>query len=777
MDTHRIISLAVVILLICVSGLWGARLIQDESLQPLQNQTTQNSNTAKSRAPQAVKQQSAQGSQQGKTGNPQETVIPLDQYKQQHPETADRVPGIYLPKSASSASDVPDMNPGNVSSAPAAPPAAQSSRQPTGRGSVDASGQFITMDFDGVDIKVFIKFIADITGKNFIIDDKVTGKVTVISPRKMTMDEAYRVFLSVLEVNGFGTVDMGGVTKVVRAADAITKSLETTMEPPMLRDDTMVTQIIQLKFADANDMKNLLTPLMSKASSQLLSYPQSNVLIVTDTKANIKKIMEILKVVDMAGFAQEVKIFPLTYASATDLSAKLSDILSEGKQDEAQRMRAMRQPEIVGTKTQTKIIPYERTNSLIVMAPPTDLGGIEELIKKLDIPTPTGKEDIHVYYLQYASAEDMAKVLTEIPTPANPEAPQTGQPGAPKTAQPGVTRTTPNPALKEQNIKISPDKETNSLIIYADPYQYKSMIETIKFLDIPRKQVYVQALIMEVNTTHDFNFGVEWTYAKDFKYDNDNKTGAVFGRTGNNFLTSPSDLPTGPLLGVIGQAITIQQGSTTLTFPNMASFINAMANDSDVNVISTPQILTMDNKEAEIKVGSNVPYVTNVTTDQTNINNSVRTFDYRDVGVSLKLTPQINQQGDIRMKLFAETSSLVAGTGDTQLAPTTLKRSTSTTVNLHDGATMVIGGLIGDTLSLGNNRVPLFGDIPILGYLFKTITRSRQKTNLYIFLTPYIIDTNDKAQTLYNEKSKESEQIEKNLDTSVKRNNNEKNKP
>jgi general secretion pathway protein D len=635
------------------------------------------------------------------------------------------------------------------------------------------------MDFDGVDIKVFIKFIADITGKNFIIDDKVTGKITVISPRKMSLDEAYRVFLSVLEVNGFGTVDMGGVTKIVRSADAITKSLETTMEPPLRKDDTMITQIIQLKYVDANDVKTLLSPLMSKASSQLLSYPQSNVLIVTDNKANIRKLMDILKVVDVAGFAQEVKIFPLTYASAADLASKLNDILSEGKQDETQRLRTMRQQQdVAGAKTATKIIPYERTNSLIVLAAPPDVSGINELIKKLDIPTPSGKEDIHVVYLQYANAEDMAKVLTEIPTPDNPEAPVAplaGQKGAPQ--QPAAPRTTKNPALKEQNIKISPDKETNSLIIFADPYAYKSLIETIKYLDIPRKQVYVKALIMEVNTSHDFNFGVEWTYATDFKYDNNNKTGAVVGRTGNSFITSPSDLPTGPLLGVIGEAITIKQGSTTLTFPNIASFINAMAKDSDVNVISTPQILTMDNKEAEIKVGSNVPYLTNTYTDTSNLNNQQRTFDYRDVGVTLKLTPQINQQGDIRMKLFTETSTLVAGTGDTQFAPTTLKRSASTTVNMHDGSTMVIGGLIGDTLSLGNSRVPFLGDIPILGYLFKSISRSREKTNLYIFLTPYIIDTNDKAQALYREKDREAEMIKETLDTSKKGNSNEKNKP
>ncbi len=749
MDINRVISVAVLILLVCVSGLWAARLIQDDVPAPVQKQIT----PSQTKAAIPVKQPGIQKSKAG---------------------TSSSIPGEALnpqEKKSDSRMNLPPQGETTASSADA------KTRQPIIKNAADSGGQFITMDFDGVDIKVFIKFIADITGKNFIIDDKVTGKITVISPRKMSLDEAYRVFLSVLEVNGFGTVDMGGVTKVVRSADAITKSLETTMEAPQTRDDSMITQIIQLKYVDANDIKTLLSPLMSKASSQLLSYPQSNVLIVTDNKANIRKLMDILKVVDVAGFAQEVKIFPLTYASATDLATKLNDILAEGKQEDVQRLRAMRQQDVAGSKTATKIIPYERTNSLIVLAPPTDVSGIEELIKKLDIPTPSGKEDIHVFYLQYANAEDMAKVLTEIPTPENPEAPVAVSAGQKGSQQAAAPRTTQNPSLKEKNIKISPDKETNSLIIYADPYAYKSLIETIKYLDIPRKQVYVKALIMEVNTNHDFNFGVEWTYASDFKYDGKNKTGAVIGRTGDNFLTSTSSLPTGPLLGVIGEAITIKQGSTTLTFPNMSSFINAMAKDSDVNVISTPQILTMDNKEAEIKVGSNVPYLTNTTTDTTNLSNTVRTFDYRDVGVTLKLTPQINQQGDIRMKLFTETSTLVQGTGDQQFAPTTLKRSASTTVNMHDGATMVIGGLIGDTLSVGDSRVPFLGDIPILGYLFKSISRSREKTNLYIFFTPYIIDTNDKAQGLYREKEREADMIKEMLDPSKKGKSDEKNKP
>jgi general secretion pathway protein D len=726
MNIRSIAGAAFLIVLLCFSISWGARLIQEDESMPIPPPSTNNA---------------------------KKPVTSVNKTRQ--PSTP--VPQRSQVSSPDNASNIQNQAQSTTTTQPRQP------RRPVGQNDANAqgggqNGQFITMDFDGVDIKVFVKFIADMTGKNFIMDDKVTGKVTVISPRKMTLDEAYNVFLSVLDVNGFGTVEMGGgVYKVVRAADAVTKSLETTMEPPLHKDDNMITQIIPLKFADSNDMKNLLSPLMSRGSSQILAYPQSNVMIVTDTKANIRKILDILKVVDMAGFAQEVRIFPLSYASAADLGTKLNAIISEGKDDEMKRLRSMRQPDMTGAKTATKIIPYERTNSLIVVAPSPDLGGIEELIKKLDIPTPTGKEDIHVYYLQHAKAEDMAKVLTEIPTPENPEAPKpaAGQPGQP--AKTGIS----NPALKEQNIKISPDKETNSLIIYADSYAYKSLVETIKYLDIPRKQVYVRALIMEVNATKDFKIGVEWTFFNDFAYDSGSKTGGVFGRSGNSFISSPSDLPSGALLGVIGQAITINSGGTQITFPNMTAFINAMTTDSDVNIISTPQILTMDNKEAEIKVGSNVPYLTRVETDQTNINNQIRTFDYRDVGVTLKITPQINQQGNIRMAVFEETTTLVPGTGEQQFAPTTLKRSANTTVSVKDGSTMVIGGLIGDTLSLGGNKVPFLGDIPILGYLFKSMYKNRDKTNLYIFLTPQVIDTDQKVDKIYNEKRSEADEAEK----------------
>ncbi len=609
--------------------------------------------------------------------------------------------------------------------------------------------QYVTMDFDEVDIKVLIKFVADVTGRNFIIGDRVKGKVTVISPRKMTLDEAYNVFLSVLNVNGYSTVPMGNVIKVVKSSSAVTDSLDTMVAAPTIKQDKMVTQIIQLKHAEANDIRTPMTPLMSKGTSQILAYPQSNVLIVTDNLSNIKKIMDILNVIDVPGFAQEVQIITLSYASATDLSGKLSQILSaDAGSTTAKRTTRTIQ---LAAKAPAKIMPYERTNSLIVMASAQDMEEILDLVERLDVPTPSGKEGIQVYYLQYANAEDLAKVLSDMPTPVADNAAATKA----KTAA----------SSGDKNFKIAADKETNSLIIYADPDTYNGLVETIKYLDIPRKQVYVRALIMEVKTDKDFKVGVEWNAFEDFVYDSGKRIGGVVARTGANFATDLAGLPSGPLLGFVGEQITIGSGDTQLTFPNMTSFINAMEQDSDVNIISTPQIITLDNKEAEIKVGANVPYVTREDTDSTNINRTVRTYDYRDVGVTLKITPQINQEGSVRMDIFQEITTLVSGQGQDQYAPTTLKRSANTTVTVKDRTTMVIGGLIGENMNYGEYRVPGLGRIPGLGWMFKSRAKTKEKTNLYIFLTPMVIESDHQTEELYQLKYGEIKKRQEELDS------------
>lgn len=620
------------------------------------------------------------------------------------------------------------------------------------RAAAQSRTQAVTMDFTDVDIKVFIKFIADISGKNFIYGDKVQGKVTVVSPRKMSIDEAYNVFLSVLAVNGYATVPVGGSVKIVRSSDAGSDSIEARVRPPRA-SERMVTQIIPLKYADAEGIRNIVTPLMTKGTSQVLTYPQSNILIVTDTASNVRKVLDILRVVDVPGFAQDFKIVPLTYAAAGDLATKLTNILTGDP-----NQRNIQRPLQTGGsgKPDVKVMPYERTNSLIILAASQDMTKVMDLVKKLDIPTPNGKEDVHVYYLQYASAEDLVKVLTDMPSASNQTA-AAAQPNASGQTNTAAIAATSSAAAvggtnSAKNFKIMADKETNSLVIYADPDSYSSLVDTIRYLDIPRKQVYVKALIMEVNSSADFKVGVQWNAFEDFAYDSGKRLGGIIARSGSGFVTSMKDLPSGPLFGIVGEGITIGSGSSAVTFPNMASFITAMKNNTDVNIISAPQIITMDNREAEIKVGQNVPYLTKEDTDSTNINRTVRSYDYRDVGVTLKITPQINQDGNVRMKVFQEISSLVTSDSIDNYAPTTLKRSATTTVMVRDRNTMVIGGLIGETLSLNDYKVPGLGDIKGLGWLFKTHTKKSEKTNLYIFITPIVIDSDTKADELYRQK-------------------------
>jgi general secretion pathway protein D len=595
--------------------------------------------------------------------------------------------------------------------------------------------RFVSIDFNDVDIGVFIKFISELTGKNFVIDRRVKGKVTIISPSKITVDEAFKVFESVLEVHGYTTVKAGNVIKIVPSPDARTKNIETiigreTGDP----EDKLVTQLIPLKYAEANEIKRLLTPMVSK-SSVILAYPTTNTIIITDIYSNIKRLLSIINQIDSPGVGQKISVVPVEYADASKLVKLIDSIFSQQRD----RKKGTVQKAI-------KLVADERTNTAIILASEVDTLRIRQLIRMLDQQTPKGKGNIHVYFLQNATAEDLAKVLTELPSR---ETTAKGAPGK---------RT--RPVLSEK-VRITADKATNSLVIVADKEDYQVIEGIIRQLDIPRSMVYLESLIMEVNVKANFNVGVDWSGA--FKTDvfgKDAVAGGAFSPAEGILNEQALAQDGGLTLGIITEAIEIVTDAGTISLPNLAAVADLLKTDEDFRILSTPQLLTTDNEEASIIVAENIPFQTQSTTTDVNTFNS---FEYRDVGITMKITPHITVDRKVRLKIFLEQSSETGVTiteeGANQTLPRTLKRNFETTAIIDDKNTIVIGGLIEDTSTDNQTYVPCLGDVPGLRWLFRSSQQQNRKTNLFVFVSPRVVKGPDEIADISKSKRNRIDRI------------------
>ncbi|MBU1966246.1 MAG: type II secretion system secretin GspD, partial [Proteobacteria bacterium] len=511
-------------------------------------------------------------------------------------------------------------------------------------------------------------------------------------------------------------------------------------------EDKIVTQILSLQHATPDDMKKVLDPLISK-TSVILAYPPTGMLIITDVLSNIKRLQDIVTALDVEGVGELITYVPLKYASATEMAKSLTTIFQQ--QPGPVRGRGVIAP--------IKIVADDRTNALIILASENDTGRIRELLKLMDKEIPRGEGTIRVYYLQNAKAEDLVKVLTGLPQQAKPTDTK-----APATAT--------APALSK-NVQVMADKSTNSLIITADTADYLVIEDVIRKLDITRAMVYLEGLIMEVNAEKGFKLGVEWQGANAASYDG--KTGTIIGGVSGDKgsygtaqgLLANKGLPPGLSFGVIGQMITVATLSaagvaTTIAFPNLAAFIQAYQSDSDFRILSTPQLLVLDNEDAEITVGENIPYVSRQDSGVLGVTATTNysTYDYKDVGVTLKVTPQINKDGFVRMKIDQSVTKVVTqsasvdAAGSQVLTPTTLKRTAKTTIVVKSGETVVIGGMIQDDSESGAYKVPLLGDIPLIGWLFKSRSTANRRTNLFIFITPRVIEQPEEARKIYEEK-------------------------
>jgi general secretion pathway protein D len=614
---------------------------------------------------------------------------------------------------------------------PAAP--AEPARKP--------ADQVVSIDFNNVDINLLIKFISELTGTNFVVDSNVKGKVTIISPARISIEEAYRVFESVLEVNGYTTVKAGEIVKIVPAPEARTKNIQTLLEQEKASpEDKVVTQLIPLKYADPEEIKRLFTPLVSK-NSVILGYPPANTIIITDVQSNIQRLIKIIKQIDQPGAGQQISVIPLQHADAAKLTTLLTNLFKTTAPRPQQTATAEKQPVIVAD---------ERTSTIVLLASEVDTLRIKQLVALIDRETPRGKGKINVYYCEHANAEDLAKVLQEIPSQQTGSGAGVSAAGGTGGAAASTTSRAPT-AVVMGKVQINADKATNSLIIMADKEDYDVVEAVIKKLDIPRSMVYIESLIMEVNATKSMELGVKWQL---FDRTNVDNTNVIYGGTfsGSGALDAATSLlsPTGLAVGVLTQPFTF--GGITLS--NIGAIINAVKTDDNFRILSTPQILTTDNEEARITVGENRPFQTRATTDLSG--GTYESFEYRDIGKILKITPHVSEGRNVRLKLSLEVTSLdrlaTLSTGNQATRPVTQKRTIDTTVLVQDSHTVVIGGLIDDNRSNNETKVPGLGDIPILGWLFKTQSDGNQKTNLYVFLTPRVIKSPEEADRLVSDK-------------------------
>lgn len=596
---------------------------------------------------------------------------------------------------------------------PAAPkPKQTSSNNTDAKPATKSSGMLF--NFQDAEVKAVIKTISKITGKNFILDPRVKGKISIISAKPVSKTAAYQIFLSALRAQGFTTAKVNRNTlKIIPVGEG---KQSATLRDFSYGGEQMVSRVVVIQHGTATQLVPLLRPLMAP-TSQLSAYSPANALIITDYATNMRRLLSLVEEIDQP-VSTDVTIIELQHASALDMADLISKLTSTSA-------RKVGKGAIAPAGSRTSIVPDLRTNSLLVRSDnPGRVAQIKELVIKLDVPAKTDG-NTRVIYLRNADAKKLSEILRGL---------------LEASARKAKTRKGAKASSAAQNSTIQADEETNALIISASDAVYNNLRGVIDKLDTRRAQVFVEALIIEISADNASQFGFQWAGAGDAG------KGTIAGVTN---LGSPSILataadPVGTLtdaqglsIAYVGKEITLSNGDVIRGLGGLA---RALEDQSIGNILSTPNILTLDNAEAKIVVGQNVPFLTGSfsSTGGTGAVNPFQTIERKDVGLTLEIKPQITEGGTIKLEILSEVSSVSQATGGAQDLITN-KRTLETTVVVDDGASIVLGGLIEDSSDEITTQVPILGRIPLLGWLFKHRAKTKTKTNLMVFLRPTII--------------------------------------
>ena len=605
----------------------------------------------------------------------------------------------------------------------------------------------VTLNFVGADIQSVVKSVGLITGKNFILDPRVTGTVNIISANPVSKDLVYPILLTALRLQGFTAVEGPGVIKIIPEADAKLNNSPLVEGANKYRGDQMITQVFVLKYESAAQLLPVLRPLIAP-NNVINAYPNNNTLVITDYAENLRRIDKIIQSIDVPPNT-EIDVIKLKYASAIEMAQLLPRLMPE----------AGAQQNIPGAQPKLAFAVDARINGLIVRAEnQIVIEKVRKLVANLDIETSeTG--NIRVVYLRNAEAVKVAETLRGIlggggtgggsqPIPQPAPAPVPGQPGAQSVAAAIV-----NIPQTSGGGTIQAYAATNSLVIVAPDYVYNGLRGVIDKLDARRAQVFIEALIVEVSTNKASEFGIQW---QDLSGANDS---GVRGVGGTNFNTGGPNNNIGAVaanLGSAGPGFNIGIIKGRINIPGIGPIFNlgilarALEADGNVNILSTPNILTIDNEEAKIVVGQNVPFITGTQTATTGgLTNPFQTIERKDVGLQLKVKPTVSEGGTVKLTLSQEVSSLGA---NTVAGFITNKRSIDSTILVDDGQIIVLGGLIQDEVRVNVDQVPVLGNIPFFGNLFKYEKRTRDKVNLMVFIRPVILRDTTSPQEITNER-------------------------
>jgi general secretion pathway protein D len=614
-----------------------------------------------------------------------------------------------------------------------------------------AADDLVTLNFVNADIESVIKAVAEITGRNFVVDSRVKGTLNIISAKPVPSRLVYPTLLSALRLQGYAAVEGDGIVKIVPEPDAKQQGGAVTTGAVTGGGDRLVTQVITLKFEPAQQLVNILRPLITP-NNTIVAYPGTNALIITDYADNLKRIDRIIASLDQPPVGEAVFV-PVRYASALDLVGILNRLVMESPVGGA-----------VGPSTDAQqrvtLVADPRSNSIIVRSDnPGRAARARQLIEQLDTPGRAGG-NIFILYLKNADAARVALTLRALLAGGGEAVPQNlsslslapvtgaGQTGALGTALAaaapfsGTGSGAGTTGFSAGGVSIQADSANNALIIQAQEPVYNNLRAIIEKLDIRRAQVYVEALIVEVSADKAAQFGIQWQALSGIGRSGVQGVGGTnFGvrGKGNNIIdTSIALASAGPglNLGIINGTVTIPGLGEIL---NLAFLARALETEANANILSTPALLTLDNEEAKIVVGQNVPFITGQYA-QTGSASSVtpfQTIERRDVGLTLRVKPQITEGGSIRLVIYQEVSRVDDTTNPAGII--TNKRSLESSVTIDDGQIVVLGGLISDSFTGGSDKVPLVGDLPILGALFRYDNRKRVKTNLMVFIKPTVV--------------------------------------